>query len=86
KGGQTRIDFLEELSVLSGRPVVIAALLHNKTNPDAVFGDLQAISDANGRGHPLVGAVSCCPLTMDFTLHSPYPVEGLDAWKPALGL
>lgn len=86
KGGQTRIDFLEELSALSGRPVVIAALLHNKTNPQAVFGDLDAIAAANGRGRPLVGAVSCCPLTMDFTLHSPYPVEGLVSWKPALGL
>jgi N-acyl-D-aspartate/D-glutamate deacylase len=86
KGGQTRIDFLEELSVLSGRPVVIAALLHNKTNPQAVFADLDAIAQANGRGHPLVGAVSCCPLTMDFTLRSPYPVEGLGSWKPALGL
>jgi N-acyl-D-aspartate/D-glutamate deacylase len=86
KGGQTRIDFLEELSVLSGRPVVIAALLHNKTNPDAVFRDLEAIRLANERGRPLVGAISCCPLTMDFTLHSPYPVEGLTSWKPALGL
>ena len=86
KGGQTRIDFLEELSAASGRPVVIAALLHNKTNPQAVFNELEAIAAANRRGHPLLGAVSCCPLTMDFTLHSPYPVEGLVAWKPALGL
>src|SRR5262249_16278609 len=26
------------------------------------------------------------PLTMDFTMQSPYPVEGLASWKPALGL
>ena len=86
KGGHTRIDFLEELAAASGRPVVIAALLHNRTNPDAVFADLEAIAQANARGRPLHGAVSCCPLTMDFTLHSPYPVEGLQSWKPALGL
>ena len=86
KGGQTRIDFLEQLSAASGRPVVIAALLHNKTNPLAVFNELDAIAAANSRGHALLGAVSCCPLTMDFTLHSPYPVEGLTSWKPALGL
>jgi N-acyl-D-amino-acid deacylase len=86
KGGHTKIDFLEELAAASGRPVVIAALLHNKTNPAAVFSDLDAIAAANSRGHPLFGAVSCCPLTMDFTLHSPYPVEGLQSWKPALGL
>ena len=86
KGGHTKIEFLEELGAASGRPVVIAALLHNKTNPDAVFKDLDAIAAANARGHALSGAVSCCPLTMDFTLHSPYPVEGMTSWKPALGL
>jgi N-acyl-D-amino-acid deacylase len=86
KGGQTRIDFLESLAAESTRPVIVAALLHNSTNPDAVFADLDAIAASNARGHRMVGAVSCCPLSFDFTLHSPYPIEGLDAWKPALGL
>jgi N-acyl-D-amino-acid deacylase len=86
KGGQTRIDFLESLAADSRRPVVVAALLHNSTNPDAVFADLDAIAEANARGHRMVGAVSCCPLSFDFTLQSPYPIEGLDAWQPALGL
>jgi len=86
KGGQTRMDFLESLAAQSARPVVVAALLHNSTNPDAVFADLDAIAAANARGHRMVGAVSCCPLTFDFTLHSPYPIEGLEAWRPALGL
>ena len=86
KGGQMPIAFLEQLAAQSGRPVMIAALLHNPTNPDAVFRDLRGITEANQRGVPLVGQVSCCPLTMDFTFHSPYPVEGLVSWKPALGL
>jgi len=30
--------------------------------------------------------VSCCPLAMEFTLESPYVLEGLEAWKPALPL
>ena len=64
---------------------MIAALLHNSTNPQVVFDELEAISVANARSHKLVGQVSCCPLTMDFTLLSPYPVEGLRSWKPALG-
>src|SRR6185503_9076177 len=34
----------------------------------------------------LVGAVSCCPLSMDFTLRSPYTFEGLESWQPALPL
>ena len=86
KGGHTPVPFLESLAASSGRPVMIAALLHNATNPQAVFKDLDAIADANRRGHRLIGQVSCCPLTMDFTLASPYPVEGLASWKPALGL
>jgi N-acyl-D-aspartate/D-glutamate deacylase len=86
KGGQTSIPFLEQLAADSGRPVVVAALLHNSTNPNAVFEDLEKIKQANGRGHRLLGAVSCCPLSMDFTLHSPYVLEGLESWKPALPL
>lgn len=86
KGGQMPVSFLVDMSAQSGRPVMIAALLHNSTNPDAVFKDLDAITQANARGRKVVGQVSCCPLTMDFTFQSPYPVEGLQSWKPALGL
>ncbi|MBC7483150.1 MAG: amidohydrolase family protein [Rhizobacter sp.] len=86
KGGDTPLPFLESLSADSGRPVMVAALLHNSTNPQTVFDDLDAIAAANSRGHALIGQVSCCPLTMDFTLQSAYPVEGLVSWKAALGL
>jgi N-acyl-D-aspartate/D-glutamate deacylase len=86
KGAHTSLAFLESLAAESGRPVMIAALLHNGTNPRAVFDDLDAIAQANARGRALIGQVSCCPLTMDFTMQSPYPVEGLASWKPALGL
>ena len=86
KGGHTKVGFLEELAAQCARPVVIAALLHNSTNPRAVFQDLDEIAQANARGHRLVGAISCCPLSMDFTLHSPYTFEGLESWKPALPL
>ena len=86
KGGQTSVEFLEALAADNARPLIIAALLHNSTNPDSVFKDLSLIADANARGHRLLGAVSCCPLSMDFTLHSPYVIEGLEGWRPALGL
>jgi len=86
KGGQTGMPLLEELAADSARPVVVAALLHNSTNPRVVFDDLDAIAAAGARGRRMAGAVSCCPLSMDFTLHSPYTFEGLAAWKPAMGL
>jgi N-acyl-D-aspartate/D-glutamate deacylase len=85
KGAHTKLSFLESLAAQSGRPVMVAALLHNSVAPRAVFDDLDAIAAANVRGHRLLGQVSCCPLTMDFTLASPYPVEGLASWQPALG-
>jgi len=86
KGGHTKISFLEELAAESERPVVVAALLHSSANPEAVFRDLDDIARANARGRRLVGAVSCCPLAMDFTLRSPYTFEGLESWQPALAL
>ena len=86
KGGQTKMSFLEELAADSGRPVVVAALLHNSTSPGVVFDDLDAIAAARGRGRRMAGAISCCPLSFDFTMESPYPLEGMDAWKPARGL
>jgi N-acyl-D-amino-acid deacylase len=86
KGGHTKIDFLASLSEQTSRPVVIAALLHNSTNPGVVFDDLDQIKAAQSRGLRVHGAISPCPLTNDFTLHSPYPVEGLAAWRPALSL
>jgi N-acyl-D-aspartate/D-glutamate deacylase len=85
KGAHTSLSFLESLAAESGRPVMVAALLHNRTNPQAVFNDLDAIAAANARGRVVIGQVSCCPLTMDFTMQSPYPVEGLASWKSALG-
>ena len=68
----------------TGRPAMIAALLHNRLIRRRVFNDLDAIAAAKARGHRLLGQVSCCPLTNDFTLASPYPFEGSQGWKPAM--
>lgn len=84
KGGGTGVPFLETLAAETGRPVVIAALLHNPTQPEGVFDDLRLIAAAQARGRRLYGQVSCCPLTNEFTLRSPYPFESLAAWLPAM--
>ena len=86
KGGQMSMSFLQSLAQKSGRPVMVAALLHNITNPQAVFNDMAAIAQANAQGIGMIGQVSCCPLTMDFTFASAYPVEGLVSWRAAMGL
>jgi len=84
KGPASTIPYLESLAEISGRPVLIAALLHNSTRPEATFDDLASIAQARTRGHELWGQVSCCPLTTEFTLENPYPLEGIDSWKPAM--
>jgi N-acyl-D-amino-acid deacylase len=86
KGAQTSLEFLESLAKSSKRPVLVAALLHNSTNPQVAINELDTLAAANQRGQRMWGQVSCCPLTMDFTMMSPYPVEGLQSWKAALGL
>jgi N-acyl-D-aspartate/D-glutamate deacylase len=84
KGELTTVPFLESLAAANGRPVMVAALLHNSTQPEATFQDLRHIAAAQARGRRLYGQVSCCPLTNEFTLWSPYPFEGLAAWLPAM--
>ncbi|MGI9332866.1 MAG: N-acyl-D-amino-acid deacylase family protein, partial [Gammaproteobacteria bacterium] len=84
KGAETSVPFLESLAADTGRPIMVAALLHNSTQPDAVFENLRQITQAQARGHELYGQVSCCPLSVEFTLKAPYPFEGLASWAPAM--
>ncbi len=84
KGSKTSVPYLESLAADSGRPVLIAAMLHSNTNPNKVFDEAAEMDAARTRGNQLYAQVSPCPLTMDFTLHSPYVFESVDAWKPAM--
>ena len=84
KGSSTPVPFLETLAEEIKRPVVIAALLHNSTDPEGVFRDFECIEAARSRNNLLWGQVSCCPLSNEFTLRAPYPFEGITAWKPAM--
>ena len=84
KGTSTSIPFLERRAERSGRPVMIAAMLHSDVDPEQVFDEMTQIDAARRRKHLLYGQVSCTPLTMDFTLEAPYLFGSLAAWKPAL--
>ena len=84
KGGDTSIQEIERLASISGRPYLIAALLHSPMTPEKTFNDLEEIAGANERGSNLYGAVSPCPLTMEFTMHEPYLFEGLKVWNPLM--
>ena len=84
KGPSTPVERLEAVTAASGRPFVVAALLHSNIEPDAVFRELRGIGAARSRGNRMHGAVSPCPLTFEFTFRSPYVFEGLAAWRPAM--
>ncbi|MCX7274330.1 MAG: amidohydrolase family protein [Burkholderiales bacterium] len=86
KGNVTPMAQLEEIAEQSGRPVLIAAMFHNNTDPSRVFDELALMQAARERGHALIPQVSACPLTMDFTLHSAYLFESIPAWKTAISL
>ena len=84
RGTMTGIPYLETIAAESGRPVLIAALQHSPMNPEGVFDRVREIKAARARDRKLIAQVSCTPLTMDFTLASPYCFESLAAWKPAM--
>jgi N-acyl-D-amino-acid deacylase len=73
----TTIPFLEEVAADSGRPVLIAAMFHS--NRRRRSGVRRPRPDGCGaRARPCALAqVSPCPLTMDFTLRSPYLFESV---------
>lgn len=80
------ISDIEKLSEAAQRPYLIAALLHSRLDPNKTFSDLSEIRAAQSRGNRLYGAVSPCPLNMDFSFRSPYPLEGFACWKPMMSL
>lgn len=84
RGNATSIRSIEDLASKNGRPALISGFLHNPANPEKHVRGLAELADARARGVRLVGAVTCCPLTMDFTMQSPYMLEAFPSWKPAM--
>jgi N-acyl-D-amino-acid deacylase len=84
KGACTSIAELEALATANQRPTLVSGFLHNPANPARASGFLAEIAAARSRGARLWGEVTCCPLTMDFTLESAYMFEGFPAWMPAM--
>lgn len=83
-GGGTSLEQLREISQQSGRPLCWAAFFHRDDNPQATTVRLAQTEKFRAEGMEIVPQVSCRPLTMDFTLHYPYPFEGIPAWKQVM--
>ena len=84
KGNISTIPYLEGIAADTGRPVVIAAMFLDPSDPERVFNMMGEISAAQARGRELYGQVGCFPLAMDFTMRHPYPFEAFVSWRPAM--
>jgi N-acyl-D-aspartate/D-glutamate deacylase len=83
-GGVFKLDALEEIAAESRRPVLVAAFLDNPARPHGIRKGLARLEAAAERGNEMWGQVSCRPLSMEFTMASPYLFEALRSWKPAM--
>lgn len=86
RGDATPISSIEALAARNGRPALVSGFLHNPAVPDRHVKLLAEMRAARERGRKLIGEVTCCPLTMDFTMSSAYLFEGFPAWKPAMAV
>ena len=84
KGSKTSIRDIRGWMTGTNRPAVVAALFHNPISPDSSFRQLKSMSEATSQGIEMWGQVSCRPLTMEFTMKSPYLFEGFSSWKSAM--
>ena len=84
RGSNTSVDNIQEWMKGSNRPAVIAALLHNPLSDNSTFNILSDITKATDEGNEMWGQVSCRPLSMEFTMKSPYLFEGIRNWRPAM--
>ena len=80
-GPATTVDFLEGIARETGRPVIFSSVFQNDAFPERGPGQLAACAAAQARGAEVYGQVSCQPLTMEFTLANPYPMQSLEAWE-----
>jgi N-acyl-D-amino-acid deacylase len=84
KASDTKRPWLESLASTANRPFLVAAILHNSLVPEEALEDINAVAAGRSRGRDMYGAVSCCPLRFEFTMHEPYVFEALPPWKPAM--
>ncbi len=84
-GPRTTVSFLESLVELTGRPVVFSALFDNEAFPERAPSMLEECRAASNRGRTVRAQVSCQPLTMDFTLANPYPLQSLEVFETLRG-
>ena len=85
-GDREPMAFLEAMAEESGRPGIAPGIAHTPSMPENCFAEMDAVAAAQERGHRLYAQVPPSAITQTFTLVTPYPFEGLQAWQPAFPL
>jgi N-acyl-D-amino-acid deacylase len=83
-GARATVDFLEDVSIRTGRPVSMSGgmTLYSEAEPERAMVTLDRCAEAIERGNPVYGQVSCQPVSMDFTPREPYPLYIYSALTP----
>jgi N-acyl-D-amino-acid deacylase len=77
--------FLDELAAIAratGRPVTWTALLGGMLGPDGHRFVLERSAALQGAGVAVIPQVSCRPLTVEFQLKAPFPLESMSVFRP----
>ena len=85
-GNRAPISFLESMAAESGRPGIVAGIVHTPSMPENCFAEMEAVAAAQARGHRVYAQVPPSAITLIFTLATPFPFEGLQTWQPAFPL
>jgi N-acyl-D-aspartate/D-glutamate deacylase len=77
--------FLDELAAIArrtGRPVTWTALLGGMLGPDGHRFVLERSAALQAEGVAVIPQVSCRPLTVEFQLKAPFPLESMSLFRP----
>ena len=84
KGKGPDIEFLEEIAREPGCSVQVCPLLEDPGQPGFVFEEMDKVQAAQRRGVELYGQVSPFPEILEFTIASPFLLQSIKAWRPAM--
>ncbi len=76
-----RSDWMADFARRSGRPVTWALLMSSPIKPERHRQILHDTEEYQRQGLGIYPQTGCFPLTMDFSLESAYPFEGLPIWQ-----
>ena len=79
-----RANTLYEGTYLLGTAIARPLIAKRQIEIAKKFGAFAVSHGATDKGNEMWGQVSCRPLSMEFTMKSPYLFEGIKSWKPAM--